>query len=259
MTRIGTLNARGLRDKSKRNQIFSFFKSKELDLVFVQETHGTPEIENVWCSEWGGNIFYSHHNSASRGVMILCSNSISVRSSSSDDEGRWVLAEIDLNEIIVTVVNIYAPNMEREQIEFYDNLDSYLMARTNTDNVIIGGDFNVHLETIDKRGARVEIKKSKESITHIMDNYNLIDIWREKHKLIEQYTWENQAMGVMTRLDYYLLSNALQKDVKLCEITESILTDHKMVILQLGYNLKKHKRPRILEVQQQLAFGQNLQ
>lgn len=243
MIRIGTLNARGLRDKRKRNQIFSFLKSKRLDLVLIQETHGTQEIEPAWCTEWGGEIYFSHFNSASRGVMILCSSAIKVRSSCSDTSGRWVRIEVIIQDMVFTLFNLYAPNNEREQIEYYDNVNNYIMRSTNADNIIIGGDFNVHLENIDKKGANIGIKKSKQNIQQIMNNYNLIDIWREKHKSTKQYTWENATIGVMTRLDYYLISRTLQSEVDTCVITESILTDHRMVILSLKTNSKSTRGP----------------
>ena len=237
------MNARGLRDTLKRNQILSYFKSKFLDIVLVQETHGTPDVEKQWCAEWGGKICFSHHNSASRGVMILCSRAIIVRKSMSDNNGRWILAEIEMGDTVITIVNVYAPNTEREQIEFFDDLNNDLVARADTNNMVIGGDFNVHLEKIDKKGSRDRIKKSKQNITNIMNNCNLIDIWREKHKSTKQFTWENKTVGVMTRLDYFLISNILRNEVKACDITESILTDHKMVILEIGKESKNTRGP----------------
>ena len=64
-------NARGLRtDRVKRETIFNYLKAKG-DIIFLQETHSTPESEIIWKNETGCEAFFSHGASNSCGVMTL--------------------------------------------------------------------------------------------------------------------------------------------------------------------------------------------
>ena len=71
--KIASFNVHGLGDNVKRRQIFHYLHEKLFDVVLVQESHSTVNIEQRWRSEWGGNIFFSHRTSSARGVMILVS------------------------------------------------------------------------------------------------------------------------------------------------------------------------------------------
>ena len=55
-----SLNVRGLRNRVKRRSIFCFLKDQKCDVYFLQETYSKPKDENIWRSEWGGDIFFSH-------------------------------------------------------------------------------------------------------------------------------------------------------------------------------------------------------
>ena len=51
-------NERGLRtDRVKRETIFNYLKAKG-DIVFLQETHSTPESEIIWKNESGCEAFF---------------------------------------------------------------------------------------------------------------------------------------------------------------------------------------------------------
>ena len=70
-----SLNVRGIRDRTKRNNIFAWCKSKGCDIVFLQETYsnGRMYIEERWSSEWDGSMFFSHGSNHSRGALVLLS------------------------------------------------------------------------------------------------------------------------------------------------------------------------------------------
>ena len=51
---IFSLNVRGLRsDKKKRLKIFNTFKNKRKGIIFLQETHSTPDVEISWKKRMG--------------------------------------------------------------------------------------------------------------------------------------------------------------------------------------------------------------
>lgn len=66
-----TFNVNGIQGYLKRRKIFGILKDHKIDIALLQECHSTPENELVWQNEFGGNIFFSHGSSESRGVAIL--------------------------------------------------------------------------------------------------------------------------------------------------------------------------------------------
>ena len=63
MVKFLSWNVRGLREDRKRKEMFTFLQNKAFDIIFIQESHSSPEIEKKWQDEWGGIIQDSHYNS----------------------------------------------------------------------------------------------------------------------------------------------------------------------------------------------------
>lgn len=66
-----SFNVNGLRSSSKRRAIFKSLRITDADIIYLQETHSTPQDQKIWASEWGGRVLFSHGLSNSRGVAIL--------------------------------------------------------------------------------------------------------------------------------------------------------------------------------------------
>ena len=56
-----TLNVRGLRSNVKRKSLFRYLRSNKFDIVCLQETHVTDDVNKQWKKEWGGEILYMYH------------------------------------------------------------------------------------------------------------------------------------------------------------------------------------------------------
>ena len=108
-----TYNFRGLADDKKRQQAFQWLKQKKIGIVCGQETHSSVLNETKWREEWGGDIFFSHGSSAARGTFILFDRNIDkqIHKEIIDrDEGRYVILDITIEGIRLTLACIYAPN-----------------------------------------------------------------------------------------------------------------------------------------------------
>ena len=46
------LNVKGTREKNKISQIFTKCKDKYADIVLLEETNSTPDIEDTWILIW---------------------------------------------------------------------------------------------------------------------------------------------------------------------------------------------------------------
>ena len=66
--RILSLNVRGIRSFDKRKALFYWLTKERSDIIFLQETYSTPDVEKFWKSQWRGDIFFSHGSEHSRGL-----------------------------------------------------------------------------------------------------------------------------------------------------------------------------------------------
>ena len=111
MVKIMSVNARGLRDKTKREAIFDFHRTNS-DILIVQETHSSINDELQWASEWGGKVLMSHGAANARGIAVFFTKNIfsSITKPYSDDQGRTIIFDLEQNYKVVTIAAIYAPN-----------------------------------------------------------------------------------------------------------------------------------------------------
>lgn len=63
----------------------------------------------------------AHGSKHSKGVMILFKPSLSVvvMKTTVDENGRFLVANVNINEDELCLVNIYAPNDQNQQINFF--------------------------------------------------------------------------------------------------------------------------------------------
>ena len=86
-----SLNVRGIRNFEKRKAIFQWISKQNADVIFLQETYSTKEVEQFWRLQWKGEIFFAHGSENSKGVMILTKGlDIKISDSQLDPEGRFI-------------------------------------------------------------------------------------------------------------------------------------------------------------------------
>ena len=66
-----SLNVRGIRPATKRKALFMWLKEQKSDVIFLQETYSTAEVEDIWRTQLQGRLFFSHGTCHSCGVMVL--------------------------------------------------------------------------------------------------------------------------------------------------------------------------------------------
>jgi len=55
-----SLNVRGIRLLEKRKALFIWLNKQKADIIFLQETYSSVEIENIWRTQWNGKMFFAH-------------------------------------------------------------------------------------------------------------------------------------------------------------------------------------------------------
>ena len=245
-----SLNVRGIKNFKKRRTVFNWARHKNPDIILLQETHSELSDETHWKREWGGNAIFSHGSNNSCGVCILFRNGldIEIKQVITDRLGRYIFLDISVHSKPFYLINIYAPNKVKEQTIFFKKLDSFLNGKVielNT-NIIMGGDFNITLvPEKDKKGGNIGPPNSANHELHkVIDNLELLDIWRRCHPNKHGFTWRRNTPPIQCRLDYWLTSEPLSNLVLKTSIIPAILTDHNAIFLEMNTNSESESRGR---------------
>ena len=97
--KLASLNVQGIRSSTKRKALFTWLNERKYDIIFLQETYSTVDVEYIWKTQWKGKLYFSHGSNHSRGVMVLVRGDLDFEliSINSDDDGRSIVIK-KLNE-----------------------------------------------------------------------------------------------------------------------------------------------------------------
>ena len=186
------VNVHGIRSYTKRQKVFNWLTRKNVDIMLLQETYSTKEVERYWKQQWKGKMVFSHGTNHSKGVTILFNEKFDfeIKHSIVDQNGRFIILDIEIQGHPFILVNVYFPcaSKPRKQELMWDNLRKFISEIDNYEDkcVLMGGDFNVlmniHLDR-DGRNPRYD-ERVMQKIECFMDDYDLVDIGgREIHTL----------------------------------------------------------------------------
>lgn len=132
----------------KYKKVISHVKQLSADIAFLQETHICSSDSVSLGKKWSGQVFQSNYHSRSRGVAIMISRHVqfTVSSVQADSAGRFVIVVGKLYTLPVILASVYAPNWNDS--EFFNNFFSAI-PNMLTHNIIIGGDVNCVLSSLD--------------------------------------------------------------------------------------------------------------
>ncbi len=252
--RLVSWNVNGIRAVMKKEFITSL-NSMQTDILCLQETKAQDEQVTEALKEIEG--FHLFRNSAEKkgysGTAILTRQApISVQYDMGieehDTEGRVITAEFE-NFFLITV---YTPNSgsELKRLEYRQQWDAdfltYIKKLEEIKPIIVCGDLNVAHRDIDLARPKPNYNKSAgytQAEIDGLDNYikaNLIDTFRHTHPEKVKYSWWSYRAGARTknvgwRIDYFLISASLTKQIQDADILNDILgSDHCPVSLDIS-------------------------
>ena len=130
---MNTARIGGHSDSNKWRKLFNYLKKRSSPkaIVFLQETHSTKKVENLWTSQWGcgkGSIHFAHGTSNSTGVLIAFREGLDVKieATFTDNGGRLLILKAKIQDNPVILVNYHAPNEEGAQIRVLSEVNSIL-------------------------------------------------------------------------------------------------------------------------------------
>ena len=126
----------------------------------MQETHTVKSDEKIWTNQFGcgsGSIIFSHRKSDARGVLIAFCEELNYRviMQHVDNNGRYIVLNVLIDNNPVILVNYHAPNVESEQLRLLNELNHIFNSLEITGNTMFiwGGDFNMIFDiTLDADG-----------------------------------------------------------------------------------------------------------
>ena len=122
LIKLCSLNVNGLRDHKKCQTVLTYLTSKCKGVIMLQETHTSVIDEKTWSDITGAECYFSHGTTDSRGVAIMIPKSLNatVKNVVPDNEGRFLLIDVMINNTSYIILNIYAPTKDKakQQVNF---------------------------------------------------------------------------------------------------------------------------------------------
>lgn len=241
---ILSFNCNGLGDFKKRKDVFDFIRKQEGNIYLLQETHWKKEYENFIRSQWGYDCIISGCSTSSNGVAILFKNNFEYKINSSicDKEGKFIIIDIEMMHQRIILCNIYGPS-QGDKPTFFSTVFNHILSFDN-DNIIIGGDWNIALNPKVDSNHPTNIYKirSRKIILDLMEQYDLVDIFRTQHGDKRKYTWKRFNGKQRSRIDFFIISSNLSLITANSDILFGYLSDHSIIKISLRTdNAKRHQ------------------
>ncbi|GGD58227.1 exodeoxyribonuclease III [Muriicola marianensis] len=251
--KIITWNVNGIRAIVKKN-FFESLEQIDADVICLQETKATGEEVKKALKNLNDIQIYTNEaeQKGYSGTSILSKSDPQdvIRDmgvEEHDKEGRILCAEYPG----FFLINVYVPNsgQQLDRLDYRKQWDAdfltYIKEKEKSKPVIVCGDFNVAHRPIDLKNDKSNYNKTA-GYTQVeidgMDAFTeagLVDVFRHFYPEKVAYTYwsyrfKARERNVGWRIDYFLVSKSLIKDVKKVEILGDHLgSDHCPVLLEV--------------------------
>ena len=256
--RLISLNTRGISNFQTRRTGFTWCPRKRANVIFLQQTHSKKELESQCCNEWGTEMILSRGSPNAHGVVILLNKGVDycIHSKIIDPLGRFIIVKVEIADNFYVLINVYVPNKDKENVKFFNNLLA-IICREDLDaeeNFIAGEDFNCLLNPVlDKRGGSLTPRKSIVTSINCFQGELIVDVWQVQNLITKAFTWSPNSPKIFCRVDYWLISNALQDFV----LPSCILPDHAAIVLDLTNKENQNRGPGIWKMNCSLLEDKN--
>ena len=218
-----------------KDRLAEWIQKQDLYICCLQETHFRPKDTYRLKVRGWKDIFHENRKQKKAGVAILISDKIDlkIKMITRDKEGHYIMIKGSIQEEDITIINIYAPNIRA--LQYIRQIRTDIKGETDS-NTIIVGDFNTPLTPMD-RSSKQKINKETQVLNDILDEMNLIDIFRTFDPNAEKYTIFSSAHGTFSKIDHILCHKSNLSKFKKIEIISSIFSDYN--VMRLAINCKK--------------------
>ncbi|KAL9675538.1 hypothetical protein QQ045_003740 [Rhodiola kirilowii] len=153
---------RGANGRRKQQAIRDLRSKCRMDVLFIQETKMSKYEEKVISALWGNekSSWGFVEAEGSRGGLLTIWNSNFMKVSC-EVKGRGFLlvqgaVEVNHEEVLINLVNVYAPSGEKEKLRLWEELVT--LKSEQEGEWVVGGDFNSVLVEEERRGSNFNAK-----------------------------------------------------------------------------------------------------
>ena len=259
--KIYSWNVNGLRSVINKGALTAFINEHHPDILCMQETKAKqgqaeidlPEYEELWNSAerpgYSGTAVFTKIKPLSVKNVLPTELNMTDEFGNPLTEGRVLTVEFE----DFYLVNSYTPNsknaLERlglREKKWDPEFLKYLKELEKVKPVITCGDFNAAHEEIDIARPKTNhhsagfTDEERQGITNLI-NAGFVDTFRFLHPDSVRYTWWShwghaRENNVGWRIDYFFISDALKKNLKVAEIHENIMgSDHCPISIELEF------------------------
>ena len=242
--KIGSMNVRGLTDRTKRQDVFNWLKEKKYSIFCLQDIligeKNIPSFKN----DWGAEVIMSIKSSDSRGVAVLFARNLDYKilEIEKDDSGNLLFVRLRLGDLEFHLCVIYGPNSDSP--DFYVNLKDRLMLKENIP-LILCGDWNMVMDyKLDTRGYLKENNiRARREVQNMMESLELVDTWRSENNHLKKFTWVSGKRPVkMARLDFFLVTPDIHARISRYLNNFGYRSDHSLIGIELSIeNIERGK------------------
>ncbi len=243
---LASLNVRGLKDLVKRKALFLFCKGRKPHCLLLQETHSSEVDTKFWANQWGDRILFSHGTNKSAGVAI-CFNRFpgDIITHRADDQGHWLMVVLKVDSYFFILTNIYGHKTNAQNKQMLEDVTitlSELKTLYPTDFILMGGDWNMTPdEWEDRWPSKFDSNHFNCIIGEFVTRNYLVDIWRRVNPGIRQYSWHKPNNTCKSRIDYWLVVDALAGYVSDLLIFKAPLTVHCIIEMKINSANRRSK------------------
>jgi exodeoxyribonuclease-3 len=169
--RLASVNVNGVR-AAFRNGMGAWLDGRDVDILALQEVRAeTSDLEKLLGPEW--NIVHDPATAKGRAGVAIASRDranihrVTFGADDFDSAGRWLEADYEWGDKVVTVVSAYVHSGEagtEKQVEKYKFLDGMLehlpALREHNPLAVVVGDLNVGHRTLDIRNWKGNVKRA---------------------------------------------------------------------------------------------------
>lgn len=204
----------------------------------------------------GYKLWYSGSNKAKNGVGILVGKeSVDYVVEVKRMSDQIMAIKVVVRSEILNVVSVYAPQMRLSddvKKQFWEDLDMVIQDVSQSEKLVIGGDFNGHIgvdadkyETVHGGFGFGERNNGGVSVLDFAVAYNLLVVNSFFKKEDHLVTFKSGSSK--TQIDYFLSRADSQRFCKNCKVipSEYLDTQHSLLVLDLKFKCFKGKKRNV--------------